>query len=145
MMIKFFDFVANDRTANLYAASIHCYNIFGRVLRLDIMHIWWNTYPPPGLKISINLMTSFFIWSGVAKGSKCWASIPPPQKTILSSKLSFQLNGIHILALIWTGLIISTPISIRSGIYSMHEPQVWYQTLGLVKEWICCLISFAAV
>ena len=68
-----------------------------------------------------------------AKGSTCWLSMPPPQNTTRSPNLAFSSAGSMPPALICTGFRMSTPLSRRSGMYSMQSPHVWYQTFASVS------------
>ena len=72
----------------------------------------------------------------------CWESMPPPQKTILSPKRRLRSAGSMPRAEIWTGLRMSTPLSIRSGMYSTQPPQVWYQILAGVSYLMCWTRAF---
>ena len=49
-------------------------------------------------------------------------SAPPPQKVMSFPKSRLSRHGSMSLALIWTGLMMSTPASIRSGSSLWIEP-----------------------
>ena len=68
---------------------------------------------------------------GRGKGQDALGVDPAAPEDDLRSELLLQGRGSMSRALIWTGFRISTPLSIRSGMYSTHEPHVWYQTFAL--------------
>ena len=68
-------------------------------------------------------------WSEISDsvpcGRTCWVSMPPPQKEMELPKSFFSWYGSIPVAVICTGLRISTPISIRSGMTGRTLPQEW--------------------
>jgi hypothetical protein len=90
------------------------HDVLGRDERLDVVDRG-EEKPPPGARSSIRRRTSSRTSDGVPNGRTRWVSTPPPQKTRSRPNCCLSWRVSIPRALTWTGLTMSTPISMRCG------------------------------
>ena len=98
----------------LSLAASNMATIFSGGTSAIILCTCWNTNPPLGLMICMFFLTCWRICSGVPLGKISLVSQPPPQKAKSLPNSCFNRDSSMSLQLNCTGLIISSPASIRS-------------------------------